>query len=81
MDKWIVKGILIGLLVGIVLYFIFPQLLDIDYEYGIAYRQQVGIPSTIKSGSMFATRGVIPLLCAAIGGATGFVAYKNTHKK
>lgn len=70
---------LAGLVLGIILDFVFPQLLDFEFESEVALKQKFGTPiypPTIKSGSIFAVGGLAPVLCAMLGGVVGLIAYK-----
>lgn len=73
MGRYICSGILLGTGIGIILYFIFPQLLQVDILLNSTFKQQVGLPIYSSKG---VDLGGCAFLIGLMGGVLGFVIYK-----
>ncbi|OGM28320.1 hypothetical protein A2962_00555 [Candidatus Woesebacteria bacterium RIFCSPLOWO2_01_FULL_39_61] len=82
MSKSVAVGILFGILLGIVLQFIYPKLLSLEVLFNSSLRQQTGVPQYPQygSGSIFAVGFLTPLIFGIIGGLTGLIISKLTRK-
>lgn len=81
MSKWVTIGALIGGLVGIILSFVYPELLQFEFLYDVETRQQTGVPlyPQYKSGSAFAVGMFVPLMCGLAGAGLGYFFYRVIH--
>jgi len=83
-SKWVSLGALMGLAVGVVQYFILPNLVNIDFLLNTSSRNSLGFANNyydLKAGSIYLVGTFIPVLTGLIGAITGFLAYKLFSKK
>ncbi|GEM_PF-6836628 len=73
MGKSIITGFLLGIGIGVLLYFIFPQMLLIDLLWNSLFRQQLGLPVISTKGLDI---GESAFFIGIIGGFLGFTTYK-----
>ncbi len=74
-------GMFVGLFLGILLSFIFPDLLLLGAQYKKATNIQLGLPNDYnpKSGSFLNSLMVLPLFIGIAGGIIGLAIFKVTH--
>lgn len=80
--KFIAIGALLGIIVGTIGIFIFPQLLNFDLTTNILYRQRLGYPTDFyspTSGGIF-TISQIPVLFGVFSGLIGLTTEKLWKK-
>ncbi|MGA2910505.1 MAG: hypothetical protein ABSE04_01750 [Candidatus Microgenomates bacterium] len=83
-SRVVVIGSLIGILVGMVLAFLFPSLLRIGLEFNKIINKGLGYPSNfylITSGSVYNAYPTVVLVFGLVGAVLGFVASKFTRNR
>jgi len=80
--RFIAIGGLIGILLGIIVSFIVPDLLLFGVQYNSLSNYRLGLPVyTPKGGSILNSLMVIPLLFGLVGGFLGYIANLLIRKK
>ena len=82
MKRYVGIGAIVGVVVGFVIQFFFPSILNFELVYNIVFRKQTGIPIyPTSSGSVYAVGSLFPLLTGIIGGVVAMVVYKLAYGK
>ena len=79
MSRYIATGALVGILFGIILPIIFPNLGYLDFLFKILFNKQIGYAPdyySVKNGSVLAGGGLILVLCVIIGALVGAIVFK-----
>jgi len=80
--RFIAIGALSGILAGILLSLVFPNLLMFGAEYRSASNTQLGLPDyTSTSGSILNSLIVFPMLLGILGGIFGLITFKLKQLK
>lgn len=71
-------GALVGIVLGFISEFLFPQVLKSEVIFNLLFRQQTTIPQNTQYslGSVFSVGLLIPTLTGLLGAFVGFVLYK-----
>ncbi len=83
-SKFVIIGALIGILVGTILAFLFPSLLNFGLIFNQISNKSLGYPSNsylVTEGSIYNAYPNIALFFGLIGGVIGFIAFKVVRKK
>lgn len=82
--KSIATGILIGIALGLFVTFLNPRLMNVGLEFNQTTNEQLGYSTnhySIKSGSVYNSLMLIPLIAGFLGGSVGFVVFKHNDRK
>lgn len=75
--RFLAIGALAGILIGVLISFLFPDLLKYSAEFNNSSRVAQGLPDySPKSGSIFNSLMVMPMFLGILGGVLGLVLFK-----
>jgi len=77
--RFIVAGILIGIVIGAIVSLLFPNLLATGTMFNNSLRRTQGLPDYV-TGSILDGFYFYPLIFGLIGGIVGFLVFKLTSK-
>ncbi len=83
-SKFIVIGSLVGVLVGIIATFLFPNLLFFGLKFNETFNKSAGYPSnfySITGGSIYDALPVIALIFGLAGAVCGFLIFKFASRR